>query len=208
MLLALLDGAWRPRANSKVGLCPCSSPASQPHHSGKSRAWATRILRLRETGRGDNPRGPSAGWAEVSYGKGSPGLLALGSEQKRVPLAPELQRQLLQPLLGHVPGQEPICSLLATPPGLDSSPRGGRVPGGGSQGSLDNPVLLLANWDGIPNKHPLSALIPPADSEVVKRCQQRTLARMEMWPRGQREHFFPRVRDQSQQPASLAQGYK
>lgn len=107
-----------------------------------------------------------------------------------MPLACELQRQLLQPLLGHVPGQEPIRSLLATPPGLDSSPRGGRVPEGGSQGSLDKPVLLLANWDGIPNKHPLTALTPPADSEVVRRCQQRILARMVLWPRGQKTSFL------------------
>lgn len=107
-----------------------------------------------------------------------------------MPLALELHCQLLQPLLGHVPGQEPIRSLLATPPGLDSSPRGGRVPGGGSQGSLDKLVLLLANWDEIPNKHPLTALTPPVDSEVVRRCQQRILARMELWPRGQNTSFL------------------
>lgn len=173
MLLAILDDAWHPSLRSFL--------SSHPHHSGRSRAWAT--LWLRETGPGDNHKGPPAGWAghfSFTHGKGSSSLLAL----RRMPLAFELQCQLLQPLLGHVPGQEPIRSLLATPPGLDSSPRGGRVPGGKSQGSLDKPVLLLANWDGIPNKHPLSALTPPADSEVVRRCQQRILARMELWPRG------------------------
>lgn len=163
---------------------------------------------LRETGLGDNHRGSPAGWAGHSSFMWE-GLSWPPGMVKRVE--------------ENAPGFRAAASAPAAPPGPRAWPRAhpltpgypfrpgckskrGRVPEGGSQGSLDKLVLLLANWDGIPNKHPLSAIMPPVDSEVVRRCQQRTLARMELWPRKQLECFFPGVRDQGQGTISLAQG--
>lgn len=88
-------------------------------------------------------RQPGCSWAshsrEVTGGE-RPGLQACSVSPRGLP--------------GHAPGREPSRSLLAAPkPGREKW-RGAGFQESRAKGSLDKLELPLANWDGIPEKHP------------------------------------------------------